>query len=65
MANETPDFMRAKNATDIASQVSATVPCQPFKKKRKEKNKSGYKGTVLSFYYLAWLINSTVSRVAL
>lgn len=29
MANETPDFMRAKNATDIASQVSATIPCQP------------------------------------
>lgn len=29
MANETPDFMRAKNATDIASQVSVTIPCQP------------------------------------
>lgn len=25
MANETPDFMRAKNATDIASQVSVPV----------------------------------------
>lgn len=31
MANETPDFMRARNATDIASQVSVTVPCQSFK----------------------------------
>lgn len=30
MANETPDFMRARNATDIASQVSVT--CQSFKK---------------------------------
>lgn len=32
MANETPDFMRARNATDIASQVSATIRCQSFRK---------------------------------
>lgn len=32
MANETPDFLRARNATDIASQVS--VPCQSLKKKK-------------------------------
>lgn len=32
MANGTPDFMRAKNATDIASQVGVTVPHQSFKK---------------------------------
>lgn len=32
MANETPDFMRAKNATDIASQVSVSTPGQSFKK---------------------------------
>lgn len=32
MANETPDFMRARNATDIASQVSVSIPCQSFKK---------------------------------
>ena len=35
MANETPDFLRARNATDIASQVS--VPCQSFKKKKQTK----------------------------
>lgn len=27
MANETPDFMRARNATDIASQVSILYQC--------------------------------------
>lgn len=32
MANETPDFKRAKNATDIASQVSVTILCQSFEK---------------------------------
>jgi hypothetical protein len=32
MANETPDFMRARNATDIASQVSISNACQSFKK---------------------------------
>lgn len=32
MANETPDFMRAKNATDIASQVSVSVSCQSSRK---------------------------------
>lgn len=58
MANETPDFMRAKNATDIASQVSVTIPCQP------KGGKSDYKDTVLSFYYLTWLINSHMSIVA-
>lgn len=33
MANETPDFMRAKNATDIASQVSVPISCHSSKKK--------------------------------
>ena len=35
MANETPDFLRARNATDIASQVS--VPCQSLKTKQNKK----------------------------
>lgn len=32
MANETPDFMRARNATDIASQVGVTISCLSFKR---------------------------------
>lgn len=32
MANETPDFLRAKNATDIASQVSVTISYESFRK---------------------------------
>lgn len=32
MANETPDFLRARNATDIASQVSVTTSYQSFRK---------------------------------
>lgn len=51
MANETPDFLRARNATDIASQVS--VPCQSFKKKKtNQKNSCDCKNTAFSFCYL-------------
>lgn len=38
MANETPDFLRARNATDIASQVS-DCSMSVFQKKQKQKHK--------------------------
>ena len=36
MANETPDFMRARNATDIASQVSGSIRVNLKKNKNKK-----------------------------
>lgn len=53
MANETPDFLRARNATDIASQVSdCSMSVFQKKKTKTQKSSCDCKNTAFSFCYL-------------